>query len=139
MRNTILALCTLLPFAVWAHPPICGDTKRQHAELLTAAEWQAVLEEKPGDPIVAEQIDHEKAKRAEPASVGDPIPISWEQVRKLVLLGVVRSTYQSHDLTVRLVNTGRRSFVTREPRIDEIQRVAAVVDPCGVYIRHVTE
>jgi hypothetical protein len=140
MRRAILVLWTFLSGVVWADSPLCGDTKPPHADLLTAAQWQSVLDGKPaGDPIVMEAIDQEKKKYDEAAPISNPSPIQWEQARKLVLLGVVRTTFQLHDLTVRLVTASGRWFVTREPRIDEIYRVAAVVDPCHVYIRHVTE
>lgn len=130
----LLAACALSPFAVVAKTPLCG-------EILSPDQWKSVLSEKAdGDPVLSEAIEHERARNQDdPSPKGIPMLISWTQARTLVLLGTVRTTHQMHDLKVVLVTISGRRFVTAEPKIDEIDKVVAVVDPCHAYVRQLTE
>jgi hypothetical protein len=142
MRSLIVAIFSLAPLSiVAAQPPLCGDKKAQHADLLSVEQWQSVLNETPGDdPVLEEAIALEKAKYGEePPNLEKAIRVNWDQARKLILLGAVRQTEQNHNLTVWLITGTGRIYVSREPHIDEIYRVAGIVDPCGVYIQHTTE
>jgi hypothetical protein len=142
MKHISLLVVCLIPLVAHAEPRLCDESGPQRADLLTPEQWQSVLNEEPnGDPVLVEAIAAEKARHDYLGAMetAEPIAIDWAQARKLVLLGVVRTTFQSHDLTVRLLTRSGRLYVTEEPRIDEIWRVAHIVDPCDVYIQHVTE
>lgn len=142
MRSFVVAFFSLAPISiVGAQPPLCGDKTPQHTDLLSFEQWQSVLNETPGDdPVLEEAIALEKAKYGEkPPTLEKAIRVTWDQARKLILLGAVRQTEQSHDLTVWLITGTGRIYVSREPQIDEIYRVAGIVDPCDIYIQHTTE
>ena len=142
MRSVLVAACaSFLPFAALADTPLCGDAKFQRADLLTPEQWQSVLAEKAsGDPVLLEVIENERARgQDDSAPKGPPAPISWVQARTLILLGTVRTTYQSHDRKVVLATHLGRRFITEEPTLDAVTKVVAEVDPCHAYIRQVTE
>ena len=141
MRSVRIAMFLLFPVTVLANTPLCGDAKFQHADLLTPAQWQSVLAgEAGGDPVVQEEIEHQHARdQRDPAPKGPPTPISWTQATTLILLGTVRTAYQSHDLKVVLAMHSGRLFSAREPVLDDVFRIVAAADPCHSYIRLVTE
>jgi hypothetical protein len=92
-------------------------------------------------PLVSELLDQRSSPNAPPKlpDVSAAQRIDWEQARRMVWNGLVTTTLQGHDLSVVLVTTSGRVYRTTEPRIDEIYRVAALIDPCHRYIRHITE
>lgn len=63
-----------------------------------------------------------------------PVAISWDQARKLVLLGSVRTILRTKGLQLRLVSRSGNVFVTAEPTEGDARRLADVVDPCHVFI-----
>jgi hypothetical protein len=141
MRSVLFAMCVLIPLTILANTPLFGDARFQRANLLSPDQWKAILAEKAdGGPVVQEVIAHEhEMQREDPPQSGVPVHISWKQARTLILLGTVRTTYQSHDLKVLLaLNSGRR-FITEEPKLDAVIQVVNMVDPCGAHIRLVTE
>jgi hypothetical protein len=141
MPSVLIVFLGLFPLVAWAGPSMCGDTKPQRADLLTHEQWRAVLAETPnGDPVLEEAVALEKAKyKEERPDVGQPIRVEWLQARKLILLGAVKTAVQYHDLSVWLLTATGKAYLTREPKIDEVFQVTSVVDPCGIYIQHVTE
>ena len=110
---------------------------------LSSDQRQAVIDQDAkGDPVLAEAIALEQAKDRDlsPAKgAATPTVIAWEQARRLLLLGAVRTAAQHHDLSVFMITRSGKAFTTREPRLDEIWKVVAEVDPCGVYIIRLTE
>ena len=141
MRIATFVLLGSISLNAWGNSAMCGDARRQHADLLTPEQWQAVLNEKAGgDPVLEEAIAVEKYKYQErsPKSKG-LTPIDWAQVRKLVLLGAVKETSEHADLTVALVTVSGRAYTSRESHAGDLRRLTDVVDPCGVYILRTLE
>ena len=136
MRIATFVLLGSISLNAWGNSAMCGDARRQHADLLTQEQWQAVLNEKAGgDPVLEEAIAVEKYKYQERSPKSkDLIPIDWAQVRKLFLLGAVKETFEHADLTVALVTVSGRAYTSRESHASDLGRLADVVDPCGVYI-----
>ena len=141
MRIATFVLLGSISLNAWGNSAMCGDAWRQHADLLTPEQWQAVLNEKAGgDPVLEEAIAVEKYKYQERSPKSkDHTPIDWAQVRKLVLLGAVKETFEHADLTVALVTVSGRAYTSREPHAGDLGRLTDVVDPCGVYILRVLE
>jgi hypothetical protein len=110
-------------------------------ERLTRDEMKAI---RSGDskfnPLVAELVERMVPK--EPPALPDTTTeqeIDWEQAKRMVWNGLVTTTIQGHDRSVVLITSSGRSYRTIEPRLDEIWRVAALIDPCHRYITHITE
>lgn len=113
----------------------------ESVERLTRAELEAI---RSGDSkfnsLVSELANRWPPK--EPPSLPDTTnatEIDWEQAKRMVWNALVTTTIQAHDRTVVLVTTSGRSYRTVEPRLDDIWRVAALMDPCHRYITHITE
>src|SRR2546427_8162266 len=83
MRIATFVLLGSISLNAWGNSAMCGDARRQHADLLTPEQWQAVLNEKAGgDPVLEEAIAVEKYKYQERSPKSkDHIPIDWAQVR----------------------------------------------------------
>jgi hypothetical protein len=141
MRTAIALLCTLIPAAALAETPLCGDTKPQHWDLFSPDELKAVLDGKPhGDPVLEEAVAIEAAARSGPIrATPSSKQLTWAQARKMVLVGAVTQIVQSHSKRVELTGRSGTIYVTREPELDAVFKIAAVVDPCHVYIRWITE
>ena len=77
MRIATFVLLGSVSLNAWGNSAMCGDARRQHADLLTAEQWQAVLDEKAGgDPVLEEAIAVEKVRYQERSPKSkDLIPI----------------------------------------------------------------
>jgi hypothetical protein len=145
MRTLLLVLCTFMATGAVASPVMCGDTKSQHANLLSPEQWQAVLGGRAGgDPVLEEAAaleripeEHQPPEEELLLALPKPRSLTWAQARTIILLGAARQIIQSHNLTVQLFTRSGKTYKTREPRINEVWKIAAVVDPCGLYIRRV--
>jgi hypothetical protein len=47
------------------------------------------------------------------------VRISWDQARKIILIGAARVIIQGHDLTVRVTSRSGKTYITTEPQIDD--------------------
>lgn len=119
----------------------CGGEPGRDAVPLTEAESDAVRR---GDREFSALVGEVVAEQAE--SLKDNLPrlteakdVGWGEAKRLVLLGVIHTPLQWHDLVVHLVSDSGAVYRTKEPKIDEIRKVARVVDPCGLFIAHITE
>lgn len=109
--------------------------------LLTSAERDAVIRGDRGFSALVKEVLIQEAE-----SLGEGLPrlsgandISWEEAKRLVLRGLIKTTVQAHNLTVHLVSASGAVYRTKEPKIDEIWRVSQLVDPCRRFILHITE
>jgi hypothetical protein len=141
MRIALLTLLNSISISVWAGPTWCGDAGPQHADLLTTDQWKAVLSEQAGsDPVLEGALAVERHKYStDIPNSENTTPIEWTQVRKLVLLGAVKRTFEGHALAIFLVTISGRRYSSREPHAGDLGRLTDVVDPCGVYIHRVLE
>lgn len=119
-----------------ADAPMCGDTTPRHEDLLSAEEWDLVTAGKSnGDLVLTEAAALEKAKALDsPQVVKGATRISWEQARKLILLGAVAKVIQLHDLSVQLTTRSKKVYAVQEPHIGAVIHMVKVVDPCQVLI-----
>lgn len=140
-----LALSTAIAFGHDTRGVGCGGEPERKGiidpVLLTNAEKDAVIR---GDRKFSALVKEFLIQEAE--SLNEDLPklsgandISWEEAKRLVLLGVINTTMQAHNLTVHLVSDSGAVYRTKEPKIDEIWRISQVVDPCRLFIRHITE
>jgi len=148
MRTLLIALCALTANAAIANPVMCGDKKPQRADLLSPEQWRAVLDGRAGgDPVLEEAAALERVSESDANQDGvrlvrpgdQPQILTWGQARTIILLGAARLLVQSHNLTVQILARSGKSYKTHEPRIDDVWKIAAIVDPCGIYIRRVTQ
>ena len=113
----------------------------ESVERLTGAELEAMRSgNSKFNPLVVELA--ERWPVTEPPALPDTTnaqEIDWEQAKRMVWNALVTTTIQAHDRTVVLVTSSGRSYRTVEPRLDEIWRVAALIDPCHRYMTHITE
>jgi hypothetical protein len=72
--------------------------------------------------------------RREPATT-----IDWPQAKRLILNGLATTVIQGHSLDAWIVSTSGKTYKTREPALDEVVRTARVVDPCGLFIKLISE
>jgi hypothetical protein len=141
MRTAIALFCTLASAGALADTPQCGDSKPQHYDLFSSDEMKAILDGKPhGDPILEEAAAVEAQNRIIPTrATSNSKVLTWTQARKMILAGVVTQIVQSHNKRVELTGRSGKIYVTHEPKLDAVFEIAAVVDPCRVYIRWLTE
>lgn len=73
--------------------------------------------------------------------VRDPSPsdLEWEAAERLIRAGKIGSIKQTHSLRVYLVTWSGESYVTREPKIDQVWHLVKEIDPSGVFINFGTE
>ena len=136
MRIAVITACVLIVTPALLNAATCKYP-------LSSDESRAVInEDAKGDPVLAEAIALERAKYQDlsPAKdVASPTEITWEQARRLLLLGAVRIVWAHHNLSVFLFTKSGKAFTTREPRLNEIWKVVQEVDPCDVYVIRMTE
>jgi hypothetical protein len=63
-----------------------------------------------------------------------PVEIAWEEAKRMVEEGKIRSLFQAHSKRVALTATSGKRYTTTEPRIDAILDVVRRVDPKGIFI-----
>jgi hypothetical protein len=140
-RASAGVIFSLTSAVAMADAPMCGDMKPNHDELLSSQDWRLVARgQSNGDLVLAEAAAVETRKGQDaPLLVKNTKRITWDQARKLVLLGAVSKVVQSHDLSVQLTTRLKKVYVTREPKIDDIVHLVKVVDPCQVFVHAWTE
>jgi hypothetical protein len=139
-----LALSTTVAFGHDTRVGCGGEPERKgiiDPVLLTKAERDAVIRRDRQFSALVKEVLIQEAE-----SLDEDLPrlsgakdISWEEAKRLVLLGVINTTIQAHNLTVHLVSDSGAVYRTKEPKIDEIWRISQVVDPCRRFIQHITE
>ncbi len=140
MRIATFVLLGCISLNAWGNPAACGDAGQHPADRLTPEQWRAVLNEKAGgDPVLEEAIAVERYRYQERSPQSKDIPIDWAQVRKLVLLGAVKQTFEHADLTIVVITITGRAYTSQEPHAGDLGRLTEVVDPCGVYILRTLE
>ena len=74
-----------------------------------------------------------------PVNQSKPETIVWDEAKQLILKGRVFTGMQTHSNHVSLVTLSGEQYNTKQPRIDEVFRIARIVDPKGVFVTIGTE
>ena len=144
MRLLIVLLFVTLPLAASARDherTTCSGTPSRNASLLTDGEHEAVIDEHPnGDPVLVEAIAQERTRYPDPPLMWTALTnVTWDQARKIILLGAVHVLWEHLDLSVVLVTRSGHRYRSTEPALGEAEHVLGVVDPCHVYTMVVLE
>jgi hypothetical protein len=65
--------------------------------------------------------------------------IDWEQAKKLILAGKIKSVSQSHSLEIYMIGLNGQVYLSKEDRIDEVRHLIGQVDPKSVFVKYMTE
>jgi hypothetical protein len=141
--SSLLGFIAFCGGALAAEPvPIVRCEVDASVERLDRTELEALRKkDRAFSPLVTELLDQSGPPTAPPElpDTDKAKEIDWEQAKRMVWNAIVTTTIQGHDLSVVLVTKSGRVYRTKEPKIDEIYRVAALIDPCHRYITHITE
>ena len=145
LMRTLVAISFLIVWDSVSASPMCGDSKPESESLLSQEQWNAVraaaLRGQPlvGDTVLKEEliVQRRAVKSGEIAhskTMQRAVVIPWEQARKMILLGTVRSIFHSQGSKVWLTTLSGRTFASLEPNGSDTQELVNVVDPCRVFI-----
>ena len=65
--------------------------------------------------------------------------VPWQDAKRLVWMGAVTTIQQLHNRRVYLLTRSGNSYFTEQPKLDDIFAVVRRVDPCGQFVRQITE
>lgn len=136
MRITALTILALVASPAIAGPSACPyKTASMYEHLLTPDQRKAAFDgQQNGDPVVDELAPRIKSMMHPSATPIGEKSITWEQSRALILLGLIRSTFEFGDGSVVLVALSGSSYRTKPPSTRALWAVLDSVDPCLLFI-----
>jgi hypothetical protein len=145
LMRTLVAIACLVVWHSVSASPMCGDSKPESESLLSQEQWNAVRaaalsgHSLVGDTVLKEElvVQRRVVKTGEIAhgkTMQRAVVIPWEQARKMILLGAVRSIFHSQGSKVLLTTLSGRTFASFEPNGGDTRELVNVVDPCRVFI-----
>jgi hypothetical protein len=125
MIRCVLALWMAMTAVAFAEAPVCGIDSVDTRDPLTKEKRDAVLSGRGGgDPVVVEGIFLQHVQNQEPRGHSRAsVKITWEQVRKIILLGAARTIVQSGKNTVQITTRSGQRYVGAEPEEDDAHRL----------------
>jgi hypothetical protein len=147
MKQLLSIACIAIYTTACAHGEISsgcqsGEGQRSYIADIRFTEQERIAwdnRDQDYNAIVRERFAEEDIIEPDLPDFPNAMEIPWNEAKRLVWMGSIKTIWQRHDLTVYLLSNSGNSYVTVENHIDEIFHVMRRVDPCGLFIVGITQ
>jgi hypothetical protein len=132
----LVVFFALSPYAI-ADAPNCKETGLR-PDIFTSKEWESLRQESPSsNPVLSEgrYLFNRASKSISPKEMRLSESLSWQQAKKLILLGAVNRLFKDYPGPKLYLGTrSGRVYVTNVDSSDNLWDLTNLVDPCHVFI-----